>query len=62
VFSTYVHPDGLVNAVKEQDMAYENQGNSGLVLPYILQTRHAWLHMLLLHLDLNVGLIGSGLQ
>jgi dipeptidyl aminopeptidase/acylaminoacyl peptidase len=31
VFSAYVYPDGLVETVKEQDTAYENRGNSGLV-------------------------------
>ncbi|KAG2028627.1 hypothetical protein BDR03DRAFT_1019557, partial [Suillus americanus] len=31
VFSAYVYPDGLVETVKEQDKAYENRGNSGLV-------------------------------
>ncbi|KAG1822832.1 Alpha/Beta hydrolase protein [Suillus subaureus] len=31
VFSAYVYPDGLVETVREQDTAYENRGNSGLV-------------------------------
>ncbi|KAG2147486.1 Alpha/Beta hydrolase protein [Suillus bovinus] len=31
MFSAYVYPDGLVETVKEQDTAYENRGNSGLV-------------------------------
>ncbi|KAG2757920.1 alpha beta-hydrolase [Suillus brevipes Sb2] len=31
MFSAYVYPDGLVETVKEQDTAYENRGDSGLV-------------------------------